>query len=229
MLYGDNRKYEPLDTAAGETTAFWGGAAGTVANPWGGGTGNVIADFLLADTTWGFSEKSASGVSDQRWEDFELYVADSWKVSPNVTLDFGVRYSQFDWPIDDNLLSLNFDPATFDPALGNDPCNGLLYTPGTNPCGAEGFAGGAPGPNDALINNDDSFAPRLGLAWDVFGTGRSVMRAGYGQFYQRERIGPNLGLVNNPPFVNFTAGIRTCWWAMLARSARWEKTSGSSA
>lgn len=210
VLYGDNRKQEIAGVANAEATTYWGGAAGTESNPWGGNSGSVIADFLLDGMTWGFSEKSHNVTADQTWEDLEVYVADSWKVSRNLTLDFGVRYSQFDWPVDMGRQSLNFDPASFDPALGNDPCNGLLFIPGTNPCAEEGLAGGAPGPNDALVNNDDdNFAPRLGLAWDVFGTGRSVLRAGFGQFYQRERVGPAQGLVNNPPFVNFTGGIRT--------------------
>ncbi len=211
VLYSDNQKLEILDTAGGETTAYWGPGAGTVSNFWGGATGNVIADFLLDDVMWGFSEKSRSGTADQRWEDLEVYVADSWKVSNNVTFDFGVRWSKFDGSYDGGAQSLNFDPGSFDPALGNDPCNGLLYQPGQpNPCTAEGFLGGTPGPNKSLVNeDDDNFAPRLGLAWDVFGTGRSVLRAGFGQFYQRERLSPNLGLVNNPPFIQTTGGLRT--------------------
>ncbi len=208
VLYGDNQKLEVSGGgAAGEATSYW-GAAGI--GGWGATSGNIISDFLLKDMTFGFSERSFNATADQHWEDFELYVADSWKVSPHVTLDFGVRYSKFDWPVDENVLSLNFDPATFDPALGGDPCNGLLWAPGSNPCGEAGVAGGAVGPNAALMNNDDdNFAPRLGLAWDVFGTGKSVLRAGFGQFYQRERLSPNLGLVGNPPFVNFTGGIRS--------------------
>ena len=211
VLYSDNQKFEILDTAGGETTAYWGPGAGTTANFWGGATGNVIADFLLDDVMWGFSEKSASGTSDQSWEDLEVYVADSWKIADNMTLDFGVRWSKFDGSVDQGAQSLNFDPGSFNPALGNDPCNGLLYQPGQpNPCAAEGFLGGSPAPNDFLINeDDDNFAPRLGFAWDVFGTGKSVMRAGFGQFYQRERLSPNLGLVNNPPFIQTTGGLRT--------------------
>lgn len=210
VLYGDNQKLEILDVAGGETTAYW-GSAGIEANPWGGGSGNIIADFLLDDVLFGFSEKSFSGTSDQRWEDLEVYVADSWKVADNVTLDFGIRWSKFDGSVDAGRQSLNFDPGSFDPALGSDPCNGLLYQPGTpNPCAAAGFLGGQEGPTDFLINEDnDNFAPRVGLAWDVFGTGKSVFRAGFGQFYQRERLSPNLGLVNNPPFIRRTGGIRT--------------------
>jgi hypothetical protein len=210
VLYGDNQKLEILDVAGGETTAYW-GSSGIETNPWGGGSGNIIADFLLEDMLFGFSEKSFSGTSDQHWEDLEVYVADSWKIADNVTFDFGVRWSKFDGSVDEGRQSLNFDPGSFDPALGSDPCNGLLFQPGApNPCAAAGFAGGRPAPTDFLINEDnDNFAPRLGLAWDVFGTGKSVMRAGFGQFYQRERLSPNLGLVNNPPFIQRTAGIRT--------------------
>ncbi len=208
VLYGDNQKLEVSGGGAGgEATAYW-GAAGQ--GGWGATSGNIISDFLLQDMTFGFSERSFNAIADQHWEDLELYVADSWKVSPKLTVDFGVRYSKFDWPVDENVLSLNFDPNSFDPALGGDPCNGLLFVPGANPCADAGFAGGVPGPNNGLINNDDdNFAPRLGMAWDVFGTGKSVFRAGFGQFYQRERLSPQLGLVGNPPFVNFTGGIRS--------------------
>ena len=208
LLYGEGQKLEILDVAGGETTAYW-GAGGIESNPWGGGSGNTIADFLLDDTLFGFSEKSRSGTADQVWEDLELYVADSWKVAGNVTLDFGIRWSKFDLSEDQGRQSLNFDPGSFDPALGGDPCNGLLYAPGTNPCSEAGFAGGVPGPNASLVNyDDDNYAPRIGLAWDVFGTGKSVLRTGVGQFYQRERLSPNLGLVNNPPFIQTTGGLR---------------------
>ncbi len=208
VLYGDNRKLEISGGgAAGEGTAYWGSAG---IGGWGATSGNIVADFLLKDMTFGFSERSFNATADQHWEDLEFYVADSWKVRPNLTIDAGIRYSRFDWPVDKNVLSLNFDPASYDPALGGDACNGLLAAPGTNPCADAGLLGGTAGPNSALINNDtDNFAPRLGLAWDVFGTGKSVLRAGFGQFYQRERLSPNLSLVGNPPFVNFTGGIRS--------------------
>ena len=209
VLYTDGQKLEILDVAGGETTAYW-GAGGIEANPWGGGSGNIISDFLLEDMLFGFSEKSRSGTSDQNWEDIEVYVADSWKVRPNMTVDYGFRWSKFDGSVDNGNQSLNFDPGSFNAALGGDPCNGLLYQPGTNPCTAAGFVGGTPGPNTTLVNEDNNnFAPRLGFAWDVFGTGESVFRAGFGQFYQRERLSPNLGLVNNPPFIQSTGGIRT--------------------
>ena len=44
----------------------------------------------------------------------------------------------------------SFVPALFNPALGNDPCNGLLVVPGTNPCADAGFRGGTEGPNRSL-------------------------------------------------------------------------------
>ena len=214
VLYGDNKKAEIANgAAAGEATAYWGSFPGSGAGigGWGANSGNTIADFLLEDMTFGFSERSFNTPAETEWEDLEIYVADSWKIRPNLTLDYGVRYSRFDWPEEANPeILLNFNPDRFDPALGGDPCNGLMQTPGNDPCAEAGFAGGTTGPNAALIrNDDDNFAPRLGLAWDVFGDGDSVLRAGYGHFYQRERVSPNIGLTGNPPLVNFTGGIRS--------------------
>ena len=59
---------------------------------------------------------------------------------------------------------------------------------------------------DQDINN---FAPRVGVAWDVNGDGKTAVRAGIGQFFLRERLSPVLALAaNNPPFVQTISGIR---------------------
>jgi Carboxypeptidase regulatory-like domain len=190
-----------------EASQFW-GSTGLASN--GVGTGNLLADFLLRDMTFGFTEIGSQRQVPQRWKDLELYAQDSWKVRPHVTVDYGIRYSRFYNPYaaDDGIAS--FNPARFDPALGADPCNGLMYPPGTNPCQAAGFLGGSDGPNRSLYDqNTNLFAPRLGIAWDVHGDGKMAIRAGAGQFFLRERLSPGLGLANNPPFNRLLTGQRT--------------------
>ena len=202
-----NKKNEDTDgNGSSQHSRFWGSAG---LNGWGANTGNVLADFLLRDMTWGFSEASASRSAPQRWRDFEMYAADSWQVSRRVTLDYGLRYSLFFNPYtaDDRIAS--FVPALFNPGLGADPCNGLLIPPGTNWCQEAGARGGAEGPNRSLMEQDyNNFAPRVGIAWDVYGTGKTAVRAGIGQFFLRERLSPGLNIAGNPPFVTLLSGIR---------------------
>jgi len=209
-LFSFNKKNEDVGGFGSfENSAFW-GSTGLSSNVFGPTTGNILADFLLRDMTFGFSENSGQRPVPQRWRDTEFYAADSWKVSPHLTVDVGLRYSLFvnPWAADNQIMS--FDPAAFNPALGDDPCNGLLQVPGESFCQDAGFEGGGEGPNRSLFPQDkNNFAPRVGLAWDLTGDAKSVFRAGLGQFYLRERLSPGLNIGGNPPFRILRVGNRT--------------------
>ncbi len=172
-------------------------------------TGNVLADVLLRGMAFDFSEPSADRSIRQRWRDVEAYVSDSWKLHPHVTLDYGVRWSRFENPYDVGDTISSFDPASFNSSLGGDPCNGMLLPPGSNACQAAGLRGGTPGPSRALTETKSYFAPRLGVAWDVSGNGRTAVRAGVGRFIERESLQNGLNLGFNPPFNRQRVGSRT--------------------
>jgi len=167
------------------------------------------ANWILLNEAFGYSEQNVIFNKEGRWQNYEFYVNDEYKLSTRLTVNFGLRYSYLPWPYQVNDQFSVFNPGAYNstlatPAIGT--CNGLYYSAGlsSNPCAALGLPGGVKGPNRAIQNQFHyGFAPRVGVAWDPTGSQRWAIRAGFGQFYNRDDIYLTDGTAGtNPPFVS---------------------------
>ncbi len=162
-----------------------------------------LSDWILQNQAVNWGEQNVIFKKQGRWENFELYFNDDVKLTNRLTINLGARYSYLPNPYQADDKFTVFNQAAYNPSLGNAPCNGLYYSAGllANPCPPG--TGGLPGPNRAIQNNyHRGIAPRLGVAWDPTGSGKWALRAGFGQFYNRDDIFVTDGTAGtNPPFV----------------------------
>jgi len=188
-----------------DNQAYW----SSTADSWGGpgSSGNGVFDMLNRGTQWGVSETSTNPFDYTRWHDFEFYASDNWKIRHNVTLDYGLRWSFIRNAYEGHGELAFFEPNLFSSAgvtpANASPCNGLLTTKvGLADCAAAGLSGATLGQGGGLIpNNNHLIQPRIGIAWDVFGNGKTAIRAGFGTFYNRFFLNTWFAAEGNPPFV----------------------------
>jgi carboxypeptidase family protein len=190
-------------------------------------TGNALADMYLGrlqqytEATAVINGTPTGGLewTDYRQMDFEPYFQDDWKVSPRLTLNLGLRYYFYtvlhdaqhptvDADFDPSLYNsaaealLQFDPVTGSPVLVRNSATGNIYDyrvygNGLIHCNTGGIPEGC---EDSLHK---SIGPRFGFAYDLTGKGKTVVRGGYGMYYEMGNFNEsNAGaFAGNPPAV----------------------------
>jgi hypothetical protein len=155
-------------------------------------TNQLWANFLLGNFQT-FTQNQFDLTADVRSSSIEAYAQDEWRIRPNITLYYGVRFDRFGQPTDGNGRLTNFDPAHYDPSQAFQVlANGLRVAGTGNPFDGivvnsqASVPGATVSPyGKAIARTPNNFAPRVGIAWDPFKKGKTSVRAGYGIYYDQ--------------------------------------------
>ncbi len=166
---------------------------------------NMLIGFMDTEYQSQFFNKAGSRTPDDfrrfRQHEYDFYVQDSWKIRPNVTLNFGLRYQFNGVPFElDNQLANLFENASGAPPDSIDPATPYC-DPSLPSCFGFTFTPVGPGTGHLLFDNNlNNFEPRVGFAWDPFRDGKTSVRGAFGIFH--DRVFGNLfgNATGNPPF-----------------------------
>jgi hypothetical protein len=158
----------------------------SVPNPDGTSSRNMLPDYLLGLPDQ--YQQGAAQVENVRATAVYTFAQDSWKIRPNLTLNYGLR-----WELNTPLTDIGRHVQTFRPGQNTTtyPCQISPYGAsliGTTDCTSV-FPTGLVVPGDKGVQGGltqtyyKAFAPRLGIAWSPGKSGKTSFRAGWGMFY----------------------------------------------
>lgn len=156
-------------------------------------TGNPLADLVLGRP---FIFLQAGGKPDKslRQTAYSFYIQDDFPVGKGLTLNLGLRYELTPGLKERDNLALTF-------IEGKQSVLSATLPPGM-------LRPGDPGVPDTLFPTDkNNFAPRIGIAWDPLGDGKTSVRAGFGVFYDESALVQEFTVQQPPDFQPITVTI----------------------
>ncbi|HUX45523.1 MAG TPA: carboxypeptidase-like regulatory domain-containing protein [Terracidiphilus sp.] len=189
-----------------------------------GMTGDSYIDFLLGLST-GYSQLQMQDIRHYVNQTVSAYANDNWHVSNRLSLQFGFRYDALPHAWERNNRLASFDPTQYQMAAAPllDPATGAFCTAIGGGCsavspGLQTFEGaqfylngvtiaGQNGTPRGMTRNDyKTFMPRVGFSYDLTGNGKTVLRGGFGTFYERMQGNDVYNIAAAAPFSN-TPGV----------------------
>jgi len=164
IFYEYIRNAQPASSATNGTLTFTNGNSNTL--------GNDYADMLVGNLN-AFSQNSFNRVNDIAYNTYEGFIQDSWKVNKQLTVELGMRLTHFTPWVD----RLGFGFSIWDPSQYNTTCTPTQY------CGFVWNKRSSNVPMGGFPTRGMFYQPRFGVAYDVFGNGKTVVRGGWGMYY----------------------------------------------
>jgi Carboxypeptidase regulatory-like domain len=157
------RNAQPANNDTNGDLQVWNGNSNTF--------GNEYADLLYGNLN-SYTETSFNRINDISYNTYEGFVQDSWKVSPRLTLELGIRFTHFQPWID----RLGYGYSIFDYADYNSSCQPTQY------CGFLWHKRDSSVPIGGFPTRAMFYQPRIGGAYDLR-QGKTVLRGGWGRYY----------------------------------------------
>jgi outer membrane receptor protein involved in Fe transport len=127
---------------------------------------------FIADQATGFTANPSNGSSRIFVNSIGGFVQDNWKVTRNIMVQLGVRYDWYGTPTEGGNRFVVFNPTADSLVQTGQPYN----------------------------QSAKNFQPRVGVSWDLFGTGKTVVRSAYAIMTDQPITGIATALATNPPF-----------------------------